>query len=388
MCQKRHQTNQSMAKILIISGNARSLIANRGDLIKELSTLGHHVIALIPAFDSIPEIDEMGIEYELISLDRRHMNPFRDLKALLELTTKIRRIKPDVVFSYTIKPVVYGTLAARITRRGVRCVALITGLGQLFTGRSIKSLVGQAVARTLYSISLPLNNSVIFQNPDDMQELGTLFGNSICRQAIVVSGSGVNMEKFPKCSLPSRRAPSFLLVSRLLINKGVIEFCEAAQILHKEFPNAKFNIVGPLDKSLSSAIPKEIIQKYKESKSINFHPPTKDVRPYLADCSVFVLPSCYREGTPRAILEAMSTGRAIITTDMPGCRETVVEGENGFLVQPGSVSDVVKAMRAFLENTALAASMGEKSHELVRSRYDVNIVNRDMVSTIICESND
>lgn len=369
-----------MSRILIIAGNARSLIANRGDLIAELKARGHEVLALVPAHDALPELTELGIHYELVGLDRRRMNVFQDLRSCAELLRYVRRLAPSAVFSYTVKPVVYGTLAARLA--GVRRVtSMITGMGFLFTGASCRQRVGRLVAKSLYAAALPLNDVVFFQNPDDRDEVGYAGPIPLCRKAVMVPGSGVNLSRFALAPVPSG-APTFLLVARLLRDKGIAEFVSAASRLKRKHPVARFEVLGPCDPTLPGAISLSTLERWKAEGCVTFLDGVKDVRPELSRCSVFVLPS-YREGTPRSVLEAMATGRAIITTDAPGCRQTVQPGVNGLLVPPRCPEALSNAMEEFIKNPHLAEVMGAASRRMAEDVFDVRGVNRIVTEHIL-----
>ena len=400
-------------KILIIAGNARSLIANRGDLIAAMKAAGHQVSALVPAHDALPELDQLGITYDLIGLDRRKMNPLGDLRHLLELCKAIRRHKPDVVFSYTIKPVIYGSLAARLT--GVQTItSMITGLGYLFTGTSRKQRLGQTIARILYRIALPCNQTVFFQNPDDLAlfQSRRLLGRKT--KTVMTSGSGVHLERFPYAEISSESTSKagirFLLIARFLQDKGILEYAEAAKILHRDYPDVVFQLLGPYDQNLAHALTQEQVDTIKQEGHLELLEATKDVRPFLQACSVYVLPS-YREGTPRTVLEAMATGRPIITTDAPGCRETIrppmpdysnhgVHGDtedtrhpspdtpilplgtNGILIPPQDAQSLAEAMRFFIDDPEQIASMGRAARQYAEERYDVHKVNAIMLEAM------
>ncbi|MBM4043575.1 MAG: glycosyltransferase family 4 protein [Planctomycetes bacterium] len=369
-----------MSRILIVAGNARSLIANRGDLIAELRRQGHAVSALVPEHDALPELQDLGIAYELVGLDRRSMNARQDLANCADLARRMRRLAPDVVFSYTIKPVVYGTLAARLTRVP-RVASMITGMGYLFSGDSWRQRRGRLVSRLLYALALPLNDVVFFQNPDDRRALGRFGFLPLCRRAVLVAGSGVNLERFTVAPLPEG-PPVFLLIARLLRDKGVAEFVAAAAELRKDFPDARFQVLGPYDPLLPGSIPAGEIEAWRSAGVVSFHPGVKDVRPHIARCSVFVLPS-YREGTPRSVLEAMAMGRPIVTTDAPGCRQTVIEGVNGFLVPSRQVTPLAEAMRRFLEAPHQIEAMGQRAREVAEQRFDVRRVNAVMIPFLL-----
>lgn len=359
--------------VLIIAGNARSLIANRGDLIRDMRAAGLKVAAAVPTADYLPEVEELGITIYPVEMGRTGINPLHDLKYLLALRRLLRRVRPQVVFGYTIKPVVYGSLAARLA--GVpRIYSMITGLGHVFTTENARNRRLQKVIGVLYRLGLSANRRVFFQNPDDLQEFldrGMLKDRG---KAVRTYGSGVDMQRFSREPLPEGPA-TFLFIGRLLTEKGIAEFCEAARQVRADYPEARFIAVGPHDPNLPHACAAEDLERWKGEGVVEFVGGVKDVRPWIAQSSVFVLPS-YREGTPRSVLEAMSMGRPIITSDAPGCRETVEEGVNGFLVAPRSVAPLADAMGRFLAKPELMAEMGEASWQLVERHYDVHKVNR------------
>lgn len=358
---------------MILAGNARSLIANRGDLIREMCTFGLQVSAAVPTADYLPEVEELGITIYPVEMGRTGINPLHDLKYLLSVRKLLRSVRPEVVFGYTIKPVVYGSLAARMA--GVpKIYSMITGLGHVFTTENERNRRLQKVIVFFYRRGLAVNDKVFFQNPDDLQEFldrGMLKDRT---RAVRTFGSGVDMQRFARESLP-KGSVTFLFIGRLLTEKGVAEFCEAASQLRNEYPEARFIAVGPHDPTLPHACAEEDIDRWKAECVVEFVGGVSDVRPWIAASSVFVLPS-YREGTPRSVLEAMSMGRPIITTDAPGCRETVDEGVNGFLVPPRQIQPLVVAMRRFLDEPECVARMGDASWQLVKRLYDVRKVNR------------
>lgn len=364
--------------IVIVAGNVRSLVANRGDLIWSWHDMGHTVKVAVPSYDFNDSIKVLPVEWKTISLRRAALNPLADLKALNEIRTAIRTWKPDVVFSYTAKPVIYGSLAAGL-ERVPRVYSMITGLGYARTGQGLKQRLALSAQRQLYRRALRVNNVVFFQNPDDeavfLEE--KLIGPET--QRCRINGSGVNLDRFP-LSLPAPDNPIvFLMIARLLRDKGVAEFVEAARILRGT--GCRFVLVGPHDPNLPAAVSAAQLEEWKREGAVEFVGGVQDVRPYIKECSVFVLPS-YREGTPRSVLEAMSMGRAIITTDAPGCRETVVDGENGFLVPVADVEGLVAAMKRFIENKELIHAMGLVSRRIAETKYDVREVNRIISETM------
>ncbi len=361
-----------MAKVVIISHYSPSLINFRGDLIRAMVELGHKVICLGPEAGFEQPLQELGADYRQIPLHRTGLNPLKDVKTLLSLRKVLKEIKPDIVFSYTVKPIVYGSIAAHMA--GVRQMyAMITGLGYVFIGQTFKQRLLTQIVAFLYRRGLKYNQVVFFQNPDDLHLF--VSKNIVPKTAkpVLVNGSGVNIEKF--AFAPPKLSPiTFLLIARLIIDKGILEYIESARLLKQKYPDARFQLLGPLDIN-PAAITQEQLEQWTKEGIIEYLGKTNDVRPYIADASVFVLPS-YREGTPRSVLEAMSMGRPIITTDAPGCRETVIDGKNGFLVPVKDVDTLKSAMEKFILNPDLIVQMGEQSRIIAEEKYDVRKVNR------------
>lgn len=372
-----------MPRILFLAGNTRSLIANRGDLIRAMQAAGHEVHALVPDYDLLPEIEELGIAWRTVGLRRTGVNPVADAASIRELYQKIREIRPDKVYAYTIKPVVYGVPAARWA--GVPEVyAMITGMGYLFTGETPKQRLLRAVASRLYRHALRRTDAVFFQNPDDRNlfaELGILDRRV---QPVMVNGSGVHTSRFAVAPFPEG-PPVFLVIARLLGDKGIIEFVDAARRLKARYPEVRFQVLGPHDANLPHSLPLEMVEAWRRDPAIELLGSQRDVRPFIARSHVYVLPS-YREGTPRSVLEAMSMGRPIVTTDAPGCRETVVEGENGFLVPPRTVEPLAEAMERFIQEPGLIPSMGARSRVIAEQKYDVDKVNQVIMQTMGLDS--
>lgn len=364
-------------KTVVIGGYAPSLVNFRGPLLARLVALGHEVHALAPAHvpDVAPQLEAMGVDYHMIPLNRRGLNPLADLGALLHLKQTLVSIKPDLVLSYTFKPVVYGSLAARMAWVGhpKRVYSMITGLGYAFTeDAGLRRRILFNVAKGMYRSGINACDGVIFQNPDDeafFRRLGVIPERVA---TTVVGGSGVDMDHYAVAPLPE--APVFLCLSRLLRSKGVALFAEAAALLKARYPRAVFRLAGPPETGGDAVTPDEIAQ-WRQQGALEVLDPVDDVRPLLAGAGVCVLPSHYREGVPRSILEAMSMGRAIVTTDAPGCRETVVPGRNGYLVPPRDAAALAEAMERFIVDPALIPAMGAASRALAAERFDVNRVN-------------
>ena len=361
-----------MAKIVIISHYSPSLINFRGDLIRAMVELGHKVICLGPEAGFEQPLQELGADYRQIPLHRTGLNPLKDVKTLFSLRKVLKEIRPDIVFSYTVKPIVYGSIAAHMA--GVRRMyAMIEGLGYVFIGQSLKQKFLRQLVCFLYHKALKYNKAVFFLNPDDMR---LFVDNSIVPKAVkpvLLNGIGVNIEKF--AFAPPKLSPvTFLLIARLIKDKGILEYVESARLLKQKYPAAKFQLLGPLDIN-PAAITQEQLERWTKEGIIEYLGKTNDVRPYIAEASVYVLPS-YREGTPRSVLEAMSMGRPIITTDAPGCRETVIDGRNGFLVPVKDVDALKSAMEKFILEPDLISRMGKQSRVIAEEKYDVRKVNR------------
>lgn len=366
-------------RIVVIGGNVRSVVANRGDLIKSWTNRGHEVHVIVPHHGWNASIETLPVEWTTISLQRTGLSPVADLKALSEIRRVIRHLEPDIVFSYNAKPVIYGSLAAT-QERVPKIYSLITGLGYARNPKSFKQKVAFAVQERLYRHALQANSVVFFQNPDDEIFFveKRLLGPATKR--VLVNGSGVNLDQYPfTVPIPSEPVV-FLFVARLLIDKGITEFVEAARRLRSR--GAEFVVVGPYDATLPGSVPETFIKELEKDDVVTWVGGVEDVRPYLAKSSVFVLPSAYGEGTPRAILEALSMGRAVITTDAPGCRETVVPGENGFLVPTRDVNSLAAAMQMFIDNPSLIHEMGLASRRLAEAKYDVHKVNEAISNTM------
>ncbi len=367
-------------RMLIIAGHPDSLCNFRGDLIKALVSRGVEVHAAAPALHPQSSagifLEKLKVVIHEIPLSRAGINPLKDIRAVFSIFNLVRAVKPDSIFAYTVKPVVYGLIVGAFCRVKNR-YALISGLGYGFIEGSsfgIRWLIRRLLQK-LYRLALYRATYVFFQNPDDLELFRTLNIISPLQRVGVVNGSGVNIEAFKETPLP--QGVVFLMIGRLLGDKGVREYADAARLLRKDYPEARFLLVGSIDENPNSIAASEL-QEWVEGGIIEYLGSVKDVRPAITQALVFVLPS-YREGTPRTTLEAMAMGRPIITTDVPGCRETVVHGENGLLVQARSSASLMEAMRVFIEFPTSAIEMGGKSRALAVQKYDVRKINQQML---------
>lgn len=364
-------------RFLIIAGFADSLILFRGVLIADLVAGGLEVHVAAPGVSgnqpTRAALERVGAQVHDIPAQRAGTNPLIDLWLLWKLFRLMRSTKPDVVLGYTIKPVIYGSIAAWLARVPYR-FALITGLGFAFTNGREGRL--QNLIRRMYAFSLRHVDKVFFQNPDDQMlfhELGIVEPSV---PTVVVNGSGVDIQRFAQESLPGGEV-RFLMICRLLGDKGVREYIEAAGRIRAKYPTVRFHLAGWIDENPDSIAQAEL-DGWVKDEVIEYIGKLDDVRPAIAACTVYVLPS-YREGTPRTVLEAMAMGRPVITTDAPGCRETVVDGHNGYLVPVKSVEGLVTAMTRFIDDPMLASRMGACSRQIAVDKYDVHKVNAAML---------
>lgn len=369
-------------KFLLIASYPQSIVKFRGRLLHALVVEGLEVHVAAPNLGSsqtvLGELSGLGVSAHSIRLSRTGTNPLADFLTMIDLWRLMRRIRPDYVLGYTVKPVIYGAITAWLARVPNR-FALVTGLGFAFTGSPIagRRLLRRLLER-IYKFALSKTHKVIFQNPDDELLFRELNLMRAATPSCIVNGSGVDLREYAFTSLVSR--PSFLLVARLLGDKGVREYAQAALILRSRIPSAIFRLAGWVDQS-PNAICQSELDDWQRSGALEFLGLLSDVRPAIAECCVYVLPS-YREGTPRTVLEAMAMGRPVITTDAPGCRETVIDGENGFLVPVKSVDALVDAMLKFIEDPTLAQRMGQRSRQIAEEKYDVHKVNQVMLQAM------
>ena len=352
-------------------------------MISDLVSKGVKVFALAPDFDDenrckITKLGAIAIDYPLV---RTGMNPFRDTVDMLKLTLLLRRLQPDVAFAYFIKPVIFGTLAAWLAGVPKR-VAMIEGLGYVFTSSENSQTRWRKLLRNsvswLYCFSLKRAEKVIFLNNDDVAEFVSA-GLVDEAKAINLGGIGVDLADWPLV-LSIAEPVTFLLAARLLREKGIVEYAEAARNVKTKYPAVRFILLGGLDPNPGGLTQYEVEAWVHEG--LLEWPGHVAVKPWLAQASVYVLPSYYREGVPRSTQEAMAMGRAVITTNAPGCRETVDDGVNGFLVPVRDVPALTLAMLDFVENPTLIASMGRESRRLAEKRFDVHAINARLLKIL------
>ena len=367
-------------KVAVFGGYAPSLPLFRGPMMRAMVEAGHEVVGFAPGEDAtvIADLAAIGVGYRAIPLGRTGLNPWEDFRTLRAINATLKEIRPDLLLSYTIKPVIYGSFAA--ARVGIpHRHAMITGLGSVLMGEGFKMRCMAVVAKWLYRYGMARNEGVFFQNPDDhafFERNGLLSPH--CRVTLI-NGSGVDLGHFAYAPQPAGPL-TFLLIARLTREKGVMEFVEAARILKSRNPEVRCQLLGPFD-SNPSAIPPNQVTAWEREGIIQYLGSSKDVRPILAEAHVFVLPS-YGEGTPRSVLEAMATGRAVVTTLAPGCKETVIDGKTGFLVAVKDSAALAEAMVRFQADPALASKMGMAARIYAEDKYDVNKVNEVIMKAL------
>lgn len=375
--------NVRRENILIVGSDAMMMFKFHGALIRYLVTQNRKVTVAFPHSDNsgtyAAKLRALGARTMLIALSRNGLNPIADLRTFFTLVKLMRQLPLDVVLLYTAKPVIYGLFAAKVAKVPRR-IALITGLGYAFTGKAVgrRRFIQYFIAR-LYQAALRFASVVLFQNKDDEQAMRRIGLIREEARSHVVDGCGVDTTYYAPSEVTSG-PQSFLMISRVIADKGVREFVEAARIVRQAHPEVQFRLVGGLD-SNPDAILRSEVESWVSDGSILWEGQVSDVRQVLAECSVFVLPS-YREGLPQSTIEALASGRPVITTDVPGCRETVIEGETGLLVPPGSGADLADACRQFINNPEIVFNWGRSARKVAEQRFCASRINLIMTRYI------
>lgn len=365
----------SPKKFLIIGNKTSSVVNFRGDLLCDIKKRGYDVVAVVPENDCQDFFKKNDIKVRLVELNKNSLSISGTLNWYKNLKEIIKKEKPDKVFSFTIKPVIFGSIAAK--KAGVKDIySLICGLGMLFCSDRLKIKALKNVGGKLYKHALKYNTKVIFQNSDDIDEFAKL-GYVKRERCELVNGSGVNLKKFVRNTLPKNKM-SFLMVSRIIKEKGVAEYFEAAKNVKEKYSDVSFVYIGMVDKN-KNAIDLANLRPYIDAGIIDYVPETDEVVKYVADCSVFVLPTYYREGIPRTLLEATAMGRPIITTNTPGCKETMMDGKNGVFVKTRDAKDLAEKMIWMIEHKDALQKMGDESYKICLEKFTIDKVNADMM---------
>ena len=360
-------------KILLLCTTSNSIIGFRKGLIEKLQAEGHEIFAAAFDEDNKDLILSRKINFYNVENANRSLNPFKILSLKKRYKKLIKQTNPDVVFTFMLKPNVFGTVAAK--KAGVpKIFSMVEGAGDVFINNGVKWKLIRALVCKLYKKAFRCANKVFFLNNDDKNEFVNrkLVEESKCE---IVFGIGVDLQKF--VYKPMNNTKTFLMIARMLKTKGIIEYCRAARVVKENYPDANFNYVGG-----EGTVCVSDIQEYIDDGTINYLGTTNDVRPFLEDCSVYVLPS-YREGMSVSIMEAEAIGRAIITTDTNGCRDVIIDGKNGFLVPVKDVDSLVEKIEWFLRNGEETEKMGESSRLFAEENFDSVKINEKIYSVII-----
>lgn len=380
-----HQNNKT---IVLIGTTAASVYGFRSDFIKFLVSQDWQVYTLICEYgaDDLEKIRTLGAIPVTYKMSRGGLNPLADIRSMLELKKKISKIQPDIVFSYFTKPVIYGTLAAKLAKVP-KIIGMIEGLGTPFTipknGQTVKIKLIRKAQVFLYRLAFPLLDKIIFLNPDDPVDLIHQHKIRHKPEAIEVLGAiGLNLQEYAYQAWDEETTVSFIFIARLLAEKGIFEYVEAAKIVKEKYPKTIFTVIGGLDTENPNALKEYELAELISMDIIDYPGFVSDVAQQIKHSAVFVLPSYYREGVPRSTQEAMAVGRPVITTDMPGCRETVIDGVNGFLVPKWDPEALADKMIYFIEHPEQVNKMGHESHTVAVERFDSDKVNRRLMKLL------
>ena len=366
--------------IAIISNSAASVLHFRGPLVEALVAKGLTVFLLGPDYDPPlkARVEALGATPVEYGIDRASISIRRDPAAFWELYRILKRLKPDATLGYFIKSVIYGSLAAALAAVPHRFAA-VEGLGSHFRGpekAGLRRRLFQAFLRLLFRMAFAVSQRVFFLNPDDRAAF--VDSGAIDPDKAEITGAiGLDLAHFAAAPVSETDVPVFLYIGRLLREKGIYELVESARILRDAGVEARIVMLGGGDVN-PSAIPQSEVEAWVAEGLVEWPGEVADVRPWLAEATAFVLPS-YHEGFPRSTQEAMAVGRAVITTDVPGCRETVIEGVNGFMVPVRDPKALADAMLRFVREPALAAAMGRESRAIAEARFDVHEANRRLL---------
>jgi len=354
-------------RIAVVVNTSWNIYNFRMSLVRKLLAQGHEIHTIAPRDEHTPRLQAAGCIHHNIRMDSRGANPIKDSALVAELFFTYRKVRPDVILHYTIKPNVYGTLAATMLR--IPVINNVCGLGTAF----LKDNLISAIAILLYKVSFRFAHKVFFQNPDDL--------NLFVRKKMVnpqsvdlVPGSGIDLEKFHPVPFTRNKSFTFLLISRLISDKGILDYIEAIRKLKKEGFEGRFQLLGPIDPEHKRGIQVDTIRKWIDSDMIEYLGTTPDVRTFIAGADCVVLPS-YREGTPRTLLEAASCAKPIIATDVPGCNHVVVHEYNGFLCRMKDPSDLASKMKeiAGFADQELAV-FGQNGRLKMEAEYNESLV--------------
>lgn len=354
----------SPLRIVLVCNTAWAIYTYRHGLIRTLVARGAEVIVAAPRDRTVPLLEQMGCRYVPLSVASKGTSPREDLGTLAALYRHYRALRPHLVFHYTIKPNIYGSVAAWLAR--VPSVAVTTGLGYVFIQKSRAA----SIAKRLYRFAFRFPREVWFLNRDDLATFSDERLLAHPERARLLHGEGVDLEQFAPAPLPAGDAPVFILIGRLLWDKGVREYVEAARIVRAQHPRARFQLLGPLGVDNPSAIGRDDVDAWVREGIVEYLGEAHDVRPHIAAADCIVLPS-YREGVPRTLMEASAMGRPIVATDVPGCRDVVADGDTGLLCRArDSASLAERVMQMIALGPDGRAAMGRRGRQKVVAEFD------------------
>lgn len=354
--------------VALVCNTAWAIYTYRQGFLRALNAAGAQVTVIAPRDRTFEPLTAMGCNCIDLHVASKGTNPLDDLRTLLVLFKHYRALKPDVVFHYTIKPNIYGSVAAWLAR--VPSVAVTTGLGYVFIQKSRAA----RVAKRLYRFAFRFPREVWFLNRDDEAAFKDQNLLAHPERARLLHGEGVDLEDFPFTPLPARAEFAFILIGRLLWDKGVGEYVEAARQLRARYPHARFQLLGPVGVDNPSAISRDEVAAWEREGIIEYLGETADVRPYITDADCIVLPS-YREGVPRTLMEASAMGRPIVATNVPGCREVVADGVNGLLCEARDADSLAASLARMLDlDQAARAAMAERGRKKIEKEFDERVV--------------
>lgn len=360
-----------MKKILLNGGVIEYILKIRKNLIIKFLKNDYQVYVLTSGGNKIEEdkLKQLGVKVITHNHNFKTLSPIKHFFLFIYYIRVIKSVSPDIILSYNIIPVIYGSLASKINRVKI-VTAMITGLGAIFSPKNLLDLLIRSVTINLYRISLKNINCIFAQN-DYILEVFNRYKISMPEKIVLIAGSGVNIDDFPYIPIKSKN--TFLFISRFIKDKGVNEFIEAASILKKSWPEYRF-IVGGWSDASKGSLSKNEVELLKVNRNIEFIGRVDDVKNVISESTVFVYPSSYNEGIPRTILEALSIGRPIITTSYPGCRDTVSNNLNGIILKNKNITSLVEAMEKFIKNPELIEKMSLESRKLAEEVFDGVIV--------------
>ncbi len=361
-----------MKKILLITPTSVQVVGFRAKLIETLQKNENEVSVLTFDREREQEIESKNIKFYCVEDKNRSLNPFKILSLKNKYCKIIKEVKPDIVFTFMLKPNTFGVLAAK--KAGIKNIySMVEGAGDVFINNGLKWKLIRKVVCSLYKKAFKNSKKVFFLNNDDKTEF---IQRKLVKaeQCEIIHGIGVDLEKFAYKPIKNNR--TFLMVARMLKTKGVYEYCKCARIVKQKYPDAIFNYLGA-----EGTVTLADIKEYIDDGSINYLGTTTDVRPYYEDCSAYVLPS-YREGMPFSVMEAEAIGRAIITSDTNGCRDTVVDGKNGFLVSVGNVDELARKVILCIERPEEAEQIGKNARTFAEENFDEKKINEELYRMI------